>query len=341
MNKSCHLADTLQALKSSKVGGNKNPLSPQEQAYYSEQLSNLYQIGSQLGRSGEDTSAYLLTDKSGKKFVLKIPNDPLKTQGWLKQQQLAIKNRDTYVGDYNGPICVPKTIKIGRDFVVEEFAAGTEFSEKVYDSLSGQQKKKLAQDFATFLNHSHQRTFSGNGPAFNTTWKSPTFDEIFNYFAEAMTPTEQKVAKNYQNHFMKPTQEPQVLAFSDYRFQNMLWDSETQKLSIIDFGCTDKKSVYAEFTPFAASSYHSSYQFLLDVIQYYNKLPKKHPIHIDPRQVETNHIMGIYHEFGRCGIKRSFSPEQQMHWLRPTRRSVNRAFKNFYNTQQRNSNENT
>ena len=228
-----------------------------------------------------------------------------------------------------------------KDFFVEEFAAGTEFSAKIYESLSPQQQKKLAKNFAAFLNHTHQRTFSGNGPAFNTTWQNPTFDEIFTYFSEAMTPTEQRVARNYQNCFLKPTQEPQVLAFSDYRFQNMLWDSETQTLSIIDFGCTKTNSVYAEFTPYAASSYHSSYQFLLDVIQHYNRLPKEHPIHIDPRQVEANCIMGIYHEYGRCGLKRGLLPKDQMRWLRLTRRNVNRAFKNCYYAQQRNQNENT
>ena len=82
----------------------------------------------------------------------------------------------------------------------------------------------------------------------------------------------------------------------------MFWDPDTQKLSIIDFGCTRTNSVYAEFTPSAAASYDSSYQFLFDIIQCYNKLPKQHSIHIDPKQVEANCIMGIYHEYGRCGI---------------------------------------
>ena len=179
--------DFLKKISNTKKGGYKNPVTLEEQVYYSKQLHNMYQIGPQLGRSGQETSAYLLTDTAGKKFVLKIPNNRSHADRWLKQQKGAIEMRDAYVGDYSGPICIPKTIQIGKDFIVEELASGFELSEKVYNSLPRKQQQKLAKDLAEFLNYSHQRTFSGNGPTFNTTWTKPTFDTIFDYFVGAMT----------------------------------------------------------------------------------------------------------------------------------------------------------
>ena len=135
-----------------KKDGEKNPLSPEEIAYYNAALSGKYKIGKQLGRSGQSTSAYLLTDSSGKQFVLKLPNNEDNADRWMARQKNAIELKESYVGDYNGPICVPKTIQIGQDFILEELASGQEFSAKMYDSLSPKDQAKLAKDFAMFLN---------------------------------------------------------------------------------------------------------------------------------------------------------------------------------------------
>ena len=251
-----------------KQGGSKNPLSLQEITYYSDALGGKYKIGAQLGRSGAETSAYLLTDSSGKQFVLKVPNNPDGKNKWLEKQQEAIEKKEAYVGDYQGPIFIPKTLLVGKDFIVEELAPGKEFSAKVYDSLSQKDKAKLAKDFAEFLNYSHQRTFQGNGSPLQL-GKLP-LQSIFEYFQPELSVREKIAFLKAQQAFEAQQQDPQVLTFGDYRSQNMLWDDEKKQLSIIDFDCTGFESVYREFTPFAAASYHSSYQFLKDIITVYN-----------------------------------------------------------------------
>lgn len=310
---------------SHKKCGNKNPLTMDEIIYYAAALDGQYEIGTQLGRSGAGSSAYLLTDTTGKQFVLKIPNNPDETDKWLADQQKAIEKKEAYVGDYNGPIFIPKTLQVGEDFVVEELASGQEFSQKVYDKLSAKDKAKLAKDLAIFLNQSHQRTFQGNGTHLQL--GKPSIQSIFDYFRPELSICEQIAFLNEQQAFEAQQSHPQVLTFGDYRSQNMLWDETKKQLSIIDFDYTNFDSVYREFTPFAAASYHSSYQFLRDVINVYNRLPKKHPIHIETETVKNNCILGIYHEFGRCGIHRGLLPKDQMRWLRPMRRTIEKAFR--------------
>lgn len=324
-----------------KKTGDKNPLSTEEISYYKQQLGEEYTIGPQLGISGAGTSAYLVTDKSGTQFALKIPNNKEETQHWLENQKEAMARRDAYVGDYHGPIFVPKTTKVGSDFIVEELASGKEFSQKIYDSLSSKDKIKLAKDFAIFLNQSHQRTFQGIGTSLELS--KPSLEQIFKYLEPALGLREKMAFFKYQNAFESQKQDPQVLTFGDYRSQNMFWDDDKKQLSIIDFDFTHPASVYREFTPDAASSYHGSYQFLKDVIDIYNRLPKKHPIHIDSERVRTNCMLGIYHEFGRCGINRQLSADRQVHWLRPIRRALDRAFRlsKATPTIRRKQNENT
>ena len=102
----------------SRFGGKTRTLTKKEIEYYRQELGDEYVIGGQLGRSGEMTSAYLLTDKKGKYFVLKIPNNSEELEKWLDIQKRAKDRRDLYVGDYQGRINVPNTLKIGKDFVV-------------------------------------------------------------------------------------------------------------------------------------------------------------------------------------------------------------------------------
>lgn len=128
-----------------KQSGQKNPLTKEEKEYYESSLHGDYSIGKQLGISGQGTSTYLLTDKQGQHFVLKVPNDSEKCTDWLKGQEYAEKLRNQYIGEYQGAIHIPKIIQKGKDFIIEELAVGGEFLEGVYDKLTLSQKKTSYQ----------------------------------------------------------------------------------------------------------------------------------------------------------------------------------------------------
>ena len=84
--------------------GKKRALTEDEKKHYQDALDGEFTIGEQLGRSGANSSAYLLTDKSGKNFVLKIPNNLENLDGWKRRQAKAHDLQDEYFGDYHGAI---------------------------------------------------------------------------------------------------------------------------------------------------------------------------------------------------------------------------------------------
>ncbi len=297
-------------------GGKKIALTKDQVQHYEDELNGQYILGEQVGRSGAMTCAYLLTDKTGKQFVLKIPKKIDELDVWHSAQKKSIDLRNAYVGDYQGRINVPKTIKIGLDYVVEELAEGEEFFASVYQKLSPIEKKKVAQDLGEFINYSHQRTLTDKtAKLYPNQQKRVSWQDTYNYFAPVLTEDEKKeLRKEIQIH-EEQKESPVVLAFRDYRYSNMLWDSKSKCLSVIDFDCTKNSSVYEEFTPAAAASAVISYQFWADVINAYNHSPKKYPISIDLETVRHNFFVGIYHEYARCNIGKK-SPQEVLPELR-------------------------
>lgn len=286
-----------------KERGKQNPLSASEKRYLSSFIGENYTIGNQLGRSGQRSSAYLLTDCVGRRLALKIPNDPEQVDQWRISQEHANKNKEAYAGDYEGNIFIPKTITVGEIYLIEELAEGAEFTVKVYEKLPRNEQLRLAKDFAHFLNISHQRTI--------TRWTRPVqlmagkpLSDISGFWAPLLTETQRKNLNQsiiqHQNHDSNPV----VLAFNDYRSQNVLYNPQKRQLSVIDFDCVRQQSVMHDFVPYAAASFGMSYRFLSDVVYNYNREPKKIPFDIDTRQVKNLHYLGIIHEMGRCAISR-------------------------------------
>ena len=56
-----------------------------------------------------------------------------------------------YIAGYQGSIRVPKTLKIGKSYSVQELAMGNVFRADVYDGLSRKTQLKIAKEFAEFL----------------------------------------------------------------------------------------------------------------------------------------------------------------------------------------------
>ena len=276
--------------------GEKNELTILEKEYFERQLGDGCTLGHQLGVSGQGTSAYLLKDPKGNLYALKIPNERETSKEWVECQKRTSLLRNQYVGDYQGAIQIPKNIYIGKDFLIEELAIGQEFTDAVYAGLLDKEKRQVAQDFAVFLNYSHQRTLTGKTAAFHP-YEKKDFEKIYNYFSPVLTDSEQSELKGEIQKRKNQKEDSEVFTFSDYRAQNMLWDGEKKRLAIIDFENTWPNSVYNEFTPGAAVSSNLSYHFWADVIQHYNKLPKTYPIYIDPERVKTNFFMAIYYEY--------------------------------------------
>lgn len=289
-----------------KRSGRKNELGFLEKRIFTKKLKNEYKILNQLGRSGNRTSSYLLVDKHGNKFVLKVPNNK-NDEDWLKSQQETIAKREVYLQDYEGDIAKPKTILIQDNMIIENYL-GVEFSKDVYNSLNSSEKAKLASDFANLLSHTHNRTMSKNKVNFTSFDKSPL--EEIQEFLNIHLPNVQKVElENLVEDFNSrdTSDEFSTLVHADIRYQNLLYDENTKKLGLIDFECVHMDNVYNDFTPYCAASFGMDYKFLSDVIKEYNK---KANLKISPEKVKLFHKLGIFHEFGKVAKNSNFSEEK-------------------------------
>ena len=97
-----------------------NVLSKDELEYYQSKIGSDYKITSPQGISGAHATAYNLEDTHGKRFILKIPNNPQNAAHWIQNQRKTQENIHKYYSDYKGSLKIPNYIKISDDFVIEE-----------------------------------------------------------------------------------------------------------------------------------------------------------------------------------------------------------------------------
>ena len=100
---------------------NNNTLSESEMKYYQEKIGDEYKFVSNKGISGSFATAYKLVDKERNEFVLKISNNPENSQRWVQNQRNTDEKIKKYYKDYKGDLRITNYVKIGDDFVIEEY----------------------------------------------------------------------------------------------------------------------------------------------------------------------------------------------------------------------------
>ncbi len=299
-----------------KPWGEKNKLTEEEKTYYENMFEGKYKILEQIGMTGSKTSAYLLIDKNNNKYVLKIANDK-NDKEWIDRQKETIENRDCLLDGYYGNVFIPRVILTGNNFIVEEYA-GEDFTKDLYDSLDEIERKQVALDIANFLNFIHQKNPVNEISPF-TGFDKPTFEEIINYCNKDIS---EKLKNHIDELLLKyssrdVSDEITTNVHSDIRYQNVLYNRDTKKISVIDFELTRRKNIYCDFVPAAPASFEMSYEFLSDIINDYNDLNKKIPIIIDIEKVKLLHKLGCFHEYGRCAVYRK-TPSSQLKGIMET-----------------------
>ena len=282
------------------------PLSDKEKVYLLGQLGfdSKYTIGEQLGRSGAQTTAFKLKeDSTDKDLVLRIPNNPDNMERWLLSEKGLDDKQDKYLSDYRGNICVPRTVKFGTVYSIQEMATGNVFNSDIYDRLPRKTQLKIAKEFAEFLNHSHRHTIKDGIVIPVVLDKGHDFklnEQVKNAYKSVLNSNEYKWFESLLNDFetRDTADEISVFAFNDFRHSNVLYDESKERLSVIDFGCAQENSIYMDFVPHAADAFGMSYQFLKDVIDSYNDLDTK--IQINPKKVALFHLLGIMSELADC-----------------------------------------
>lgn len=288
-----------------------------EKEYWERQLSNRFVIGEQIGYSGAATSAYRLFERETDKIsVLLIPCEEIFEnkeilQVYMDEQRRAENFKSFCSEGYTGDVLIP-TAELGENYRIMPYA-GVDFTYEIYSSLSEAEQKKLAFDFATYLNFVHQKSFEQK-PLLDLKFPGCKIGEISHIkplgvklesYIKGKIPEEdyqklQKILSDFEKRDV--SDEINVIIHGDLRNQNILYDVTTKKLAIIDYELACSDNIYKDLCPCASSKL--SPQFLADVIRFYNEQPKKYPVRLDERKVALIQKAFLLRELVYCGEAR-------------------------------------
>lgn len=89
----------------------------------------------------------------------------------------------------------------------------------------------------------------------------------------------------------------------DLRANNICYNENTSKLAIIDWEKALLGNVYAEFVPVAPCSQRIPYDFMVNLIDEYNKISQ---IKLDKQKLKDLYIVGSFDEYGRVAFMNNF-----------------------------------
>lgn len=276
--------------------GTKNELTKQEIAYFDEEFGGEYTIIQQLGKTGARSSAYLMKDKEGNKYTLKVPNSESEAQTWIEDQTKVVEQIKD-LSDYTGGSNIPQYIKVGKDYIVEKYL-GEELTLDLYNSLSDEEKEQIAKDMASFLVYLHAKKPEKTTEKLNL---CDYLDKIADHIKTLQTEEEQiRLLEQIEEFKTRDTNdEICVLIHGDIRSQNVLYDKDTKKVAIIDFELLEQGNIYHDFVPFAAASFELNYELLFNIVDYYNQASD---YKVDKEKIRLFHELGIWDEYVRCSI---------------------------------------
>lgn len=277
----------------------KNELTEQEIAYFTKKLNGKYDIIAQTGLTGQASSAYLMEDANGEKYVLRIPVSEEKAKDWIKQQKETIQLVQEIFKDYNyNGADIPQYFEIGDDYIVEKYL-GEDLTEELYNQLSDEEKTNIAKDIANFLVYLHSQHPKNVkteiwGLIDEKDLKEESLKKLFSVCK--LTEDEQKILNSKINNFQhrNTDDEVTVLTHRDIRAQNILYNKATKKVGIVDFEIMAYDNVYMDFFKYAASLYELPYELLFNMIDFYNAASD---IKIDKDKVKFLHEFYLLSEY--------------------------------------------
>lgn len=244
---------------------------------------------------GYFSTAYL-TEKDGRKVVIKHPRNGMSKDRWQDEMDFAYEGLKS-IENLNVPVFIPKILKKRSNYVIEEYAPGEQLTSKLYTSLTQAEQNKIAQDIAVFLNEMHQSHLLIEE---NMKPRSDFSDWRFDQKLEKIT--DSKMALLYQNvmdvYKLDFIGQTQSITHCDLRSENILYDKNTQKVSIIDFGqMVCGQDIYADFSPTIYKPLGLPWVLTEKIVEHYNKLEKRTPIFIDINLVRDMQLAKLFKIF--------------------------------------------
>ena len=254
----------------------------------------------------------IFEDENMPDLIIKENRNPnnINNQGWLSKQMKGyniIKRIRESGLDYG--VELPELIEIvdtpEKKQIIEKKLYGKDFTTEIYNELDKEKKEELAIQMAKFFNAMHQ--MEKPKPAKNslkeqlvafTPWMQSAQD-IINVFENNLSPKLETTLRDAEKILDNTDKSDEICVntHTDIRFQNVMYNPENNKLSVIDFEMTQFDNIYQDFVP---SCHGLSWDFIQRVIKHYNNIPnKKYPITINPNKVKNGLIFSIAHEYAR------------------------------------------
>jgi serine/threonine protein kinase len=210
---------------------------------------------------------------------------------------------------YRGPVNIPRIIRTGSDYIIEELAPGREMSQDLMRELSSEEITGIIEDFAGFLNFIHQHTARVKNSKYRFGSKRFSDDDILGFYSSKLDTADfEAVRQMFETARGDWIVRDQYTVFThgDLHPKNMLYDRESKTLSIIDFGAAGWSSRYMDICPFAPASlamYAPLRDLVFAVADAYNSIPKKRfPIYYDKSKIEIIMARGALHELARVSM---------------------------------------
>ena len=232
-------------------------LSDDTKKYYQNILGSEYKIVETNGKRGSDMAAFLVVDSQNNKYVLKIAFSAAS----LQRHMQGYKTFKQYFPDYNGPFFIPKLIKYGDDFMLMEYA-GEPISKKTI-SENPQFFKELAQTLVCL----HKKSRSH----IDIIDLIFGFSRDFIHYLKGLSIKNEKLKRfiYFVNLFDEcgTGDEFSVVSYGDMRFNNILFNPETKRFALVDFGAIGNNMVIYEAIP----TFKSNSSIAKKIIKYYNE----------------------------------------------------------------------
>jgi len=204
---------------------------------------------------------------------------------------------------------LPQLISIHREKyeIIEKELLGNDLDSDIYNSLTESQKNNLAKQMAKFLNSMHSlHAPQDTSNTIKSIWRG---NRGFNSAHDMIDVYENKLSEqtirmiiNAEKYLMSVSvaDEMSVITHRDIRSQNVLYNENTQQLSVIDFEDASIDNIYNDFIPNAPSSI-TSWDFTQRILKFYNGISnKKYKLTIDIEKVRNALIYGTASEMAYC-----------------------------------------
>jgi thiamine kinase-like enzyme len=263
--------------------------------------------------NGSDSNIYTDTDPVHGAIVIKQSrrdpeskkyNDYIKTQtfGYNLIKELLDSGQEIGV---NLPVLV--SINEEKREITEKRINGVDLKTEVYNSLTEQKKDAIARQMALFLNAMHQLRAPQDPKQsikarFGNYENNPdSAEKFFAMFENKLSERTRKTILDAEECLLSApiSDEAHVMTHADLRTQNIMYDANTESLTVIDFDRAGINNIYFDFVPLAPSGV-VSWDFTQRIIRHYNAIPnKKYPISIDAEKTRNAIIFGVAHEYSR------------------------------------------